>query len=183
MNTNLPPVTESKPQTNRDRMSEHTTNASCATCHKLMDAVGFWPGEVRRGWGAMRPNGLEFRKKADEDADEDGKHPIPKRIITLPLNTDAYVAGIPNSEFSSPEQLGAVLAKSSQCQECIVKQYFRFQAGRSETPADRSLIQFVTDDFRRSGFRFKELILSLVLFREFPNEKQTLNVANNHQSR
>ena len=41
VNTNLPPVTEAKPQTNRDRMSEHATNPTCATCHKLMDAVGF----------------------------------------------------------------------------------------------------------------------------------------------
>ena len=64
-----------------------------------------------------------------------------------------------------------------------MKQYFRFQAGRSETAADRPLIRFVTDDFRNSGFRFKELILSLVLFREFPQERQRLDVANNHQSR
>jgi hypothetical protein len=126
---------------------------------------------------------LEFRKKSYEDEDEDGKHPVPKRIITLPLNTNAYVAGIPNSEFSSPQQLGAVLANSSQCQECVVKQYFRFQAGRSETAADRSLIRFVTDDFRNSGFRFKELILSLALVREFPQEKQRLDVANNYKSR
>ena len=41
MNTNLPPVTEAKPQTNRDRMSEHATNPSCATCHKLIDPIGF----------------------------------------------------------------------------------------------------------------------------------------------
>jgi len=183
VNTNLPPVTEAKPQTNRDRMSEHTTNASCATCHKLMDAVGFGL-EKFDAVGARREQMiLEFRKKSDEDEDEDGKHPIPKRIITLPLNTNAYVAGIPNSEFSSPQQLGAVLAKSPECQECVVKQYFRFQAGRSETAADRPLIRFVTDDFRNSGFRFKELILSLVLFREFPQERQRLDVANNHQSR
>ena len=41
VNTNLPPVTEAKPQTNRDRMTEHASNATCATCHKLMDSVGF----------------------------------------------------------------------------------------------------------------------------------------------
>jgi len=41
VNTNLPPVTEAKPQTNRDRMTEHATNATCATCHKLIDPIGF----------------------------------------------------------------------------------------------------------------------------------------------
>ena len=41
VNTNLPPVTEAKPQTNRDRMSEHATNPSCASCHSLIDPIGF----------------------------------------------------------------------------------------------------------------------------------------------
>jgi hypothetical protein len=162
-------------------MSEHTTSASCATCHKLMDAVGFGLEKFDAVGARREQMVLEFRKKKDEDNDEDGKHPIPKRVITLPLNTNAYVAGIPNSEFSSPQQLGAVLANSMQCQECIVKQYFRFQAGRSEAAADQPLIRFVTGDFRHSGFRFKELISSIVLFREFPQEGQRLDVANNHQ--
>ncbi len=183
VNTNLPPVTEAKPQTNRDRMSEHTTSPSCNTCHKLMDAVGFGL-EKFDAIGARREQMvLEFRKKSYEDDDEEEKHHLPAKVITLPLNTSAYVAGIPNSEFSSPQGLGAVLAKSPQCQECIVKQYFRFLAGRSETAADRPLIRSVTDDFRNSGYRFKELILSIVLSREFPQDTQRLNVANNHQSR
>ncbi len=183
VNTNLPPVTEDKPQTNRDRMSEHTTSPSCNTCHKLMDAVGFGL-EKFDAIGARREQMvLEFRKKSYEDDDEDEKHHLPTKVITLPLNTNAYVAGIPNSEFSSPLQLGAVLAKTPLCQECIVKQYFRYEAGRSETAADRPLIRSVTDDFRNSGFRFKELILSLVLSREFPQDKQRVDVANNHQPR
>ena len=41
VNTNLPPVTEAKPQTNRERMAEHATNPSCAACHKLIDPIGF----------------------------------------------------------------------------------------------------------------------------------------------
>ena len=41
VNTNLPPVTEAKPQTNRDRMSEHVSNPTCATCHQLIDQIGF----------------------------------------------------------------------------------------------------------------------------------------------
>src|SRR5580692_10022037 len=169
VNTNLPPVTEAKPQTNRDRMSEHTTSASCATCHKLMDSVGFGL-EKFDAIGAKREQlVLEFRTKhEDDDEDDEGKH-APKRTITLPLNTAAYVAGIPDSDFTSPRQLGALLAKSSQCQQCIVKQYFRFQAGRADTPADRPLIRLVSDNFRNSGFRFKELIMSLVVLREFPS--------------
>jgi hypothetical protein len=42
----------------------------------------------------------------------------------------------------------------------MVKQYFRYTAGRMETPADHALIARVLDDFRDSHFRFKELIIS-----------------------
>ena len=41
-----------------------------------------------------------------------------------------------------------MLAASPQCQECVVKQYFRYVAGRTETPADRPLIRSVFEDFR-----------------------------------
>ncbi len=169
VNTNLPPVTEAKPQTNRDRMAEHTSNASCSTCHRLMDGVGFGL-EKFDAIGAHRDElVLEFRikKKGDDDDDEEGVKG-PKRVIKLPLNTQAYVAGIPNSDFTSPLQLGAVLAKSGQCQECVVKQYFRFQAGRSDTASDRPLIHMVAENFRNSGFKFKELMVSLMVLREFP---------------
>jgi hypothetical protein len=50
----------------------------------------------------------------------------------------------------------------------VVKQYFRFQAGRTDTPADRPLLRTVTENFRDSGFQFKQLILSLVVLRQFP---------------
>jgi hypothetical protein len=195
VNTNLPPVTEAKPQTNRDRMSEHTTSASCSTCHRLMDGVGFGL-EKFDAIGAKRDQlVLEFRikPKEGEDDDEEGIH-AKKRIVTLPLNTAAYVAGIPNSDFTSPLQLGAVLAKSSQCQECVVKQYFRFEAGRTDTAADRPLIRMVSDNFRNSGFKFKELIVSLMVLREFPGTESSLrpiapnqgdlkHVADNHRTR
>jgi Protein of unknown function (DUF1592)/Protein of unknown function (DUF1588)/Protein of unknown function (DUF1587)/Protein of unknown function (DUF1595)/Protein of unknown function (DUF1585) len=191
VNTNLPPVTEAKPQTNRDRMSEHTTDSSCAGCHKLMDGVGFGLEKFDAIGTKREELVLEFRGKHAEEDEEEGKH-VAKRKIILPLNTAAYVAGIPDSDFTSPRQLGAVLAKSAQCQECVVKQYFRFQAGRTDTPADRPLIRAVSDRFRNSGFRFKELIVSLVVLREFPgttlpentqHRGDLVRVADNHKSR
>jgi hypothetical protein len=39
----------------------------------------------------------------------------------------------PIRSFRRPRELGAVLAKSPQCQECMVKQYFRYTAGRMDT--------------------------------------------------
>src|SRR5258706_671724 len=41
VDTNLQPVSELKPVTNRERMSEHASNKSCATCHSMIDPIGF----------------------------------------------------------------------------------------------------------------------------------------------
>jgi len=162
VNTNLPPVTEAKPQTNRDRMSEHATNPSCATCHKLIDPIGFGL-EKFDAVGAKRDKfTLDFTANRGE-----GRRG-PRKTMDLDIDATGFIAGIPDSQFSSPAELGAVMAKSAQCQECMVKQYFRYTLGRMETPADRPAIRKLLEDFRSSQFRFKELIVSLARLREFP---------------
>jgi hypothetical protein len=108
-----------------------------------------------------------------------GKRPPPKKV-ELDMNTDGFVAGIPNSRFRSPRELGEVLAKTPQCQECMVKQYFRYLTGRMETPADYPVIQKAFEDFRQSQFRFKELIIAIVRAREFTGQEATVRVARNH---
>ncbi len=163
VNTNLPEITEAKPQTNRERLREHTTNPSCATCHNLIDPIGF--AFERFDAIGRRQDNFKLQFFA---SDEDDNRRTPK-TIELPIDTAGFVAGLPDSQFSSPRELGAVLARSPQCQECLVKQYFRYTAGRMETPADRSLIRQVFDDFKKSQFRFRELMISLVRAREFSN--------------
>jgi hypothetical protein len=180
VNTNLPPVTEAKPQTNRDRMSEHATNPSCATCHKLIDPIGFGL-EKFDAVGARRDKfTLQFGAPRGEGGG--GRRPAPK-TVSLDIDGSGFVTGIPDSQFSSPAQLGEVLAKSAQCQECVVKKYFRYVSGRLETPADRPLIRNLTESFRKSQFRFKELVVNLMRLREFPNSEGTIHVATDHQAR
>jgi hypothetical protein len=161
VNTNLPEITEAKPQTNRERMREHVTNPSCATCHNLIDPIGLG-FEKFDAIGARRD---KFKLLFFGD-DEEGDRRAKSKIVELEMDTAGYVAGIPDSNFASPRELGAVLARSPQCQECLVKQYFRYTAGRMETAADRKLIRQVFDDFKKSQFRFKELMISLVRSRE-----------------
>jgi hypothetical protein len=139
-----------------------------------MDGIGFGFEKIY-AVGARRDQlALEFR--GSKASGEKGMAP---RVVNLRLDTAAYVAGIPDSQFSSPAELGAVLAKSAQCQECMVKQYFRYTAGRLETAADRPLIRRVSEEFRGSGFQFEELIVSLVTSREFSGGVAA-HVASNH---
>jgi hypothetical protein len=109
-----------------------------------------------------------------------GRNRPPAKKIDLELNTAGAVAGLPDSSFSSPAELGAILAKSAQCQECVVKQYFRYTTGRMEVPADRRVIDEALDDFRKSQYHFQDLMLSLIRLREFPGSGEIADVGNHH---
>jgi hypothetical protein len=178
VNTNLPAVTEDRPQTNRERMLEHATNPSCATCHKLIDPIGFGL-ERFDAIGAKRETfQLQFALPREE-----GRRRGEVKTVDLKIDPGGYVAGLPDSEFTSPSQLGAVLAGSEQCQECVVKQYFRYTFGRMETPADRPLIRKVLDAFRSSDNRFKQLIVALMRERALSGSGEAAHVASNHPAR
>jgi hypothetical protein len=65
----------------------------------------------------------------------------------------------------------------------MVKQYFRYTSGRLETPADRPVIRAILEEFRKSQFRFKEMIVAIVRLREFPESGGTVHVAADHKAR
>jgi hypothetical protein len=87
--------------------------------------------------------------------------------FNLDLDTSGWVAGLISTQgnsapFNSPRELGKILAESSQCQECVVKQAFRYLMGRHEAAADAAAIDRAAQEFRASGFSFQELLVSLV---------------------
>jgi hypothetical protein len=176
VNTNLAPSTEAHPQTNRDRMREHVENKFCANCHDLIDPIGF--GLEKFDAVGARRDKYELLFRSGYHGEEKQK---PKKVL-LDMDTKGWVAGLPQSEFSSPKQLGAILARSPQCQECMAKQYFRYVAGRSETPADYPAIRQAVEDFRASNYNFKELMVAIIRNREFPDREGATHVASNHQT-
>ena len=176
VDTNLPAVTEARPVTNRERLAAHTTNKTCAGCHHLIDPIGF-------GLENFDAIGV-YREKQKllfypEYHGAEPKRPKPKEV-ELALDITGQVAGLPQPQFSSPRQLGELLAQTPQCQECIVKQMFRYMSGRLDTPADVPVIRQALDDFRSSGFHFKELVVSLI--KQWDPERN-VHVAANHPAR
>jgi hypothetical protein len=161
VSTNLPPLSDAKPQTNRQRLAVHVSDKSCAACHNVIDPIGF-------GFEKFDAIGARREKAKLVFYPLDRKSKEPPKTLELELDTTGSVAGIADSKFSSPAELGRVLARTPECHECVVKQYFRYVAGRPETNADRPLIQKVFDDFRTSKFRFKDLMVSMMVAREFP---------------
>ncbi len=159
VSTSLPRITEEKPLTNRDRLAVHLANESCASCHRLIDPIGF--GFERFDAIGARHEKVKVTIPVDNRRQQ-------ARTVELEVDTRGWIAGIPDSEFSSPAELGRILASNRQCQECVVKQLFRYAMGRMETPADRPVIERVYAEFRDSQFRFKQLMISLVRWTEFP---------------
>jgi hypothetical protein len=153
-NSNLPPLLPSRPLTNRQRLDEHVANPSCAGCHRLMDPIGFGLEEFDAIGQHRRKETITFFP-AREDRGEK------VTSVTLDLDARGEVSGIANSAFTGPRQLGELLARSPQCQECIVKQLFRYAHGRHETAADEPLIRRGAEVFRNSRFRLKELMMFL----------------------
>jgi hypothetical protein len=174
VSTNLPPLMKEKPQTNRERLGVHLNNESCASCHTLIDPIGFGLEKFDAIGQRREKVKLTFRGGKHGNSEED------METVELPLDTSGYIAGIRNSEFSTPRALGSVLAASPQCQECIAKQLFRYESGRKESPADRPIIHQSFDDFRKSGFRFQELMISLIKSSIFePRRSESNGVSGN----
>lgn len=174
VNTNLAPSTEAHPQTNRERMGEHAGNPFCATCHNLIDPIGV--GFEKFDAVGARRDQYQLIFYAGHGAHQ------PPKSVELTIDTKGFVAGIPDSNFSSPRELGNILAKTPLCQECMVKQYFRYVTGRMETPADTPLMRRVLEDFRQSDFHFQELMISMVRNREALMDERNVYVASNHKA-
>jgi hypothetical protein len=176
VDTNLPPVEEAKPVTNRERLAMHTTNHTCRGCHNLIDPIGF-------GFEKFDAIGMRREKHkllfAVPGTGAAARRAKPKEV-ELEIDTNGSVAGLQNSQFTSPRQLGELLARTPQCQECIVKQLFRYMSGRMDTPADKPLLRGAVQVFRKSNFRFKELVVYLAKGRFAPLPGRSVDVASYH---
>ncbi len=162
--TTLPdPLTTGPAKGRRQLMVEHVENPTCASCHRLMDPIGFGfehfdaigryreqeviPAPGRRGGGGGGRGGAPG----------------------TPVDIDAQgeIAGLANSSFSGARQIGPILAESPVCQKCIVRQMFRYSYGRLESNADEKTIDQLYDQFKASGFKVKNLLVALVQSPEF----------------
>jgi len=157
VNTTLPMVTESKPLTNRQRLEIHLNSAPCKSCHMLIDPIGVG-FEQYDAIGRHRDQlTLSFQQSGEDD--DEKKEPV---LVNLDLDTTAHVQGIENSDFTTPKELGKILANDPTCQRCVVKQLFRYAMGREEKAGDQPAIDAMLAWFESTGFQFRELMIALV---------------------
>lgn len=169
VSTNLPPLNREKPVTTRERLGIHLASPSCASCHTLIDPIGF---------GMEKFDAIGARRETLHITVQPERKSKDKALtFDLALDTSGWVAGLVSdtgnsAPFSSPRELGKILASSPQCQECVVKQAFRYLMGRHESAADAAVIAQATREFRASGFQFQELLVALVKWTTYPPERK-----------
>jgi hypothetical protein len=167
--TTLPdPIADQPPKGRRQLMNEHVENPTCASCHRLMDPIGFGfeNFDAIGKWREKEMIAVPGRRGGEPPAGgRGGPPPVP-----VDIDAEGEVAGLPNSAFSGARELGAILAASPVCQKCIVRQMFRYSYGRLETSADEPTIDDLFGRFKGSGFRLKNLLIALVESPEFLRE-------------
>jgi hypothetical protein len=159
VNTQVPEPTVDRPLSRRQRLQMHFENPTCSSCHRLMDPIGC---------------GLEnydavgrWRESEVIEFESTGPSGTPGKRVELPIDSKGEIAGLASSAFSEPSAIGRLLADSRACQECVVKQLFRYAFGRLETAADRETVRTTFTAFRESRFKFKELLIALVRAPQF----------------
>ncbi len=154
--TTLPDPREDNLRTRRQLIVAHVENPTCASCHRLMDPIGF-------GLENFDAIGRWRDKETIRIYSEERK----SKSFDLEIDPQGEIAGLPNSSFSDAKQLGRILADSQVCQECVVRQMFRYAYGRLETAADQETIDQLFLKFKDSGFHLKDVLMALVEVPEF----------------
>ena len=153
VNTSLPDIVEDKPMTNRQRLQIHLNSEACSTCHLLIDPIGLGFEQYNAVGAFQEKMLLRFRGgRYGRDT---------TKSVELKVDTSGHIQGIADSAFSTPKELGKILAENEACHKCIVKQLFRYAFGREETENDQPTIDKMLARFQESEFSFRELIVAV----------------------
>ncbi|MCU1282587.1 MAG: hypothetical protein JWM53_6133, partial [bacterium] len=121
-----------------ERLSQHSTDPACHSCHRLMDPIGF-AFEKYDGAGLFRTT-------------ENGK----------PIDDSGEVQDSDiNGPFNGPAELGEKLSQSLFVQKCVVTSWFHYAYARLEAPEDQCTLTTLAQRFSGSSYRFQDLIVAL----------------------
>jgi hypothetical protein len=124
----------------KQRLEQHRTNASCAGCHNLMDPIGV----VFEGFDAVG------RARTVDDSGQP--------VVTTSSVDSTQDA---NGPVADPTALGQLLAKSDEVRGCYATNTFRFFLGREVEAPDACSMARMLVDFKSTGYNLKELLVGL----------------------
>jgi hypothetical protein len=124
--------------TARERFAQHSADASCAGCHRLMDPIGF-------GFEQFDTLGRFRTTENGRSIDASGEL----------VSTDI------DGPFNGVSDLAEKLADSEEVQACYAKMWFRYAYGRAEAEEDACVVDEIERAFSKSNGSVKALLLSL----------------------
>jgi hypothetical protein len=140
VNTQLPASDPKMPTTTRQRLEAHRSDPFCASCHGLMDPIGF-------GLEAFDAEGA-FR--TTENA--------------LPLDTRGTIDGV---SFADARGLGQALKQNPKAVDCFVRQVYRYAQGHIEATSEARALSELNSQFSSHGYTYRTLMTSLALHPSF----------------
>ena len=133
VNTTLPDTGTA--QTTRQKVEQHSTNPTCAACHKLMDPVGL---------------ALENFDAIGRFRDTENGHAI---------DASGELDGV---QYTGPAGLAQAIAGHPNLPSCFVRTLYRQGSGTLEAPEQDPLIAALTGQFSTSGYQLRAFLGALV---------------------
>jgi hypothetical protein len=148
-----PPPSMAMPgQTTRQAFEDHQNRDTiCASCHVLMDNVGF-AFDAYDATGATFPQDLPDATKFDENG----------TAIDSTGSISGTASDLDGQSFTDAVDLTHKLAQSTLVKQCFAVQQFRYALDRAEAAGDACSLQQTYKDFSAGGFNIQKLILSIV---------------------
>ena len=149
----VPPLKENSERTDgkipsmRERMEEHRANPTCASCHKIMDPIGF---------------SLENFDLTGKWREIDGKTPV-----------DSSGELVDGTKLNGPASLRqALVSRSDAFVATATGKLLTYALGRSVQYYDMPVVRSVMRDSARNDYRFSSLVLGNCEKLAVPNEGQ-----------
>jgi hypothetical protein len=124
--------------TTRQNFEAHTSDSSCASCHRLIDPIGF---------------GLENMDAIGRYRETEKELPVDSSGRLVDTDVDA--------DFAGPAELAELLLKSREVRDCFVTQLFRYTEGRSEQEGDECVLEPVRNRFAEGDMTIAELAVEI----------------------
>jgi len=126
-----------KPQTLRERMAAHRANAVCASCHKVMDPIGFALEnfDAVGAWRTREPGGaIDASGELADGSKIDGTIALRQALVRRP---DVFA-------------------------QTMTEKLFTYGLGRGLDYHDMPAVRAIVRDAGRSGYRFSSIVLGIV---------------------
>lgn len=139
VDTNLKPSGSGK--TTRQHFAEHSDNPLCASCHKMMDPIGF---------------GFEHYDAFGRRREQDNGQPVDASGFVATSNGDIPFTGIPGlTEYLTTEAGDAV-------NSCLVRYWSYFAFGSAGWSEDQCTYDAIAEQAKADGFALQSVVKAIV---------------------